>query len=183
MLSLRFLRSWYRCPVNLAIQGAQYIFFALLIGEGHPAVSGWCGLHVHGSLCSTRLGRLPHIVSAAWPWALPCLQILRRLCRGCDQDTIGILHSPYKRRVPETLRRNRHPRGHRPMPDVLCRCHLLATGIGFSRGVLRPPGLAVVRGLLHGAAARQQCMHHHVSTHLVGCSLSPSPELQGTNYS
>lgn len=33
MLSLRFLRSWYRCPVNLAIQGAQYIFFALLIGE------------------------------------------------------------------------------------------------------------------------------------------------------
>ncbi len=33
VLSLRFLRSWYRCPVNLAIQGAQYIFFALLIGE------------------------------------------------------------------------------------------------------------------------------------------------------
>ena len=32
VLSLRFLRSWYRCPVNLAIQGAQYIFFALLIG-------------------------------------------------------------------------------------------------------------------------------------------------------
>ena len=28
VLSLRFLRSWYRCPVNLAIQGAQYIFFA-----------------------------------------------------------------------------------------------------------------------------------------------------------
>ena len=35
VLSLRFLRSWYRCPVNLAIQGAQYIFFALLIGEYH----------------------------------------------------------------------------------------------------------------------------------------------------
>ena len=33
VLSLRFLRSWYRCPVNLAIQGAQYIFFALLIGK------------------------------------------------------------------------------------------------------------------------------------------------------
>ena len=36
VLSLRFLRSWYRCPVNLAIQGAQYIFFALLIGGVHP---------------------------------------------------------------------------------------------------------------------------------------------------
>ena len=32
VLSIRFLRSWYRCPVNLAIQAAQYIFFALLIG-------------------------------------------------------------------------------------------------------------------------------------------------------
>lgn len=32
VLSVRFLRSWYRCPTNLAIQAGQYIFFALLIG-------------------------------------------------------------------------------------------------------------------------------------------------------
>lgn len=35
VLSVRFLRSWYRCPTNLAIQAGQYIFFALLIGAPH----------------------------------------------------------------------------------------------------------------------------------------------------
>ena len=32
MLSARFLRSWWRSPVNLVVQAAQYLFFAFLIG-------------------------------------------------------------------------------------------------------------------------------------------------------
>ncbi|KAK9917054.1 hypothetical protein WJX75_000354 [Coccomyxa subellipsoidea] len=40
VLSVRFLRSWYRCPTNLAIQAGQYIFFALLIGATYWRLSG-----------------------------------------------------------------------------------------------------------------------------------------------
>lgn len=51
VLSLRFLRSWYRCPVNLAIQGAQYIFFALLIGEAAaPRLGKPLQVMLHGLL-------------------------------------------------------------------------------------------------------------------------------------
>ena len=32
VLSARFLRSWWRSPVNLVVQAAQYLFFAFLIG-------------------------------------------------------------------------------------------------------------------------------------------------------
>ncbi|BDA50620.1 ABC transporter G family member 19 [Coccomyxa sp. Obi] len=39
VLSVRFLRSWYRCPTNLAIQAAQYIFFAGLIGATYWRLS------------------------------------------------------------------------------------------------------------------------------------------------
>ena len=49
VLSLRFLRSWYRCPVNLAIQGAQYIFFALLIGESRSQ-AGAVRMHMSPAL-------------------------------------------------------------------------------------------------------------------------------------
>jgi hypothetical protein len=32
VLSARFLRTWWRSPVNLVVQAAQYLFFAFLIG-------------------------------------------------------------------------------------------------------------------------------------------------------
>ena len=32
VLSARLLRSWWRSPVNLVVQAAQYLFFAFLIG-------------------------------------------------------------------------------------------------------------------------------------------------------
>ena len=118
VLSLRFLRSWYRCPVNLAIQGAQYIFFALLIGEAHPTVSGCGRLHVRASLYSARLGRQaqPHALSAARPGADPCLKVRGRLgvqwlSLGHCWDLAGLAARRVHLRVPGQ-NGIREPQGH-----------------------------------------------------------------------
>ena len=44
VLSARFLRSWWRSPVNLVVQAAQYLFFAFLIGALRCSL---CAVYVH----------------------------------------------------------------------------------------------------------------------------------------
>ena len=54
ILGQRFLLSWWRSPINLLVQLAQYIFFAVMIG-----VSLSCN-------CSAHWLDITH----AWPWLI-----------------------------------------------------------------------------------------------------------------
>ena len=62
MLSARFLRSWWRSPVNLVVQAAQYLFFAFLIGAlkldcvRHSCAPDSCPVTRIARLCAKRGG-------------------------------------------------------------------------------------------------------------------------------
>ena len=45
MLSARFFMTWWRSPINLLVQLAQYIFFAFMLGAATPA------FHLHATGC------------------------------------------------------------------------------------------------------------------------------------
>ncbi len=86
MLSIRFLRSWYRCPVNLAIQAAQYIFFALLIGaRPTPVLAPLCS---HAQAAHGRVNSFVQQESLSFGvlqsmMIFPVLQLGRALMRSC----------------------------------------------------------------------------------------------------
>ena len=65
MLARRFLLSWWRSPINLAVQVLQYIFFALMIGEPSLASSD-CSAHTHSRgdfACASMLPAAAHVLT------------------------------------------------------------------------------------------------------------------------
>ncbi len=78
MLSARFLRSWWRSPVNLVVQAAQYLFFAFLIGAGNSACLSASACNAvtalrHGANTSCQLQRVANL----------CLSVSERIWDSC----------------------------------------------------------------------------------------------------